>query len=207
MWKISTMLHTIHPQQLMPTFPRAGSAHSRGPHVDKPVENPRMSLFPFQTRAHCTFTALLWDKVNTNHLTGAPFKSSKNSSHVWKRAIRSCRCGAAAGKRWWIRLKCSSGSPDRSVVQMPDGHEVELFDDTTPHFHSELLPVREEIVSQRQPCYDSLGTMLSDSRTTNNQDGRLHSLPLSICSPLFTGAEQEQRKSSHNSVDQSYSAF
>lgn len=63
----------------------------------------------------------------------------------------------------YVRLKCSSGSPDKSVVQMPDGPEVELFDDTTPHFHSELLPVREEIVSERQPCYDSLGTMLSDS--------------------------------------------
>lgn len=60
-----------------------------------------------------------------------------------KRAIRSCRCGTAGEKQGTFREHNNRSynadvlqrSPDRSVVQMPDEHGVELHGYTTFDFH------------------------------------------------------------------------
>ena len=60
-----------------------------------------------------------------------------------KRAIRSCRCGTAGGKQRTFRehddesyeVQVLQRPPDRSVVQMPDGHGAELRGYAPFHFH------------------------------------------------------------------------
>lgn len=211
MRQIITTPHTIHLQQLMPKFHRPGIDHIHHTRINQ-YKSLEFHCFYFKQHTHT-----LHINCTAMYCSGRMWtqRSSKIQAIFWKELLG--HVGVVPLLESIEHSESDDESYEAEVFQRfprqicsADARWTRSGAAWLYYFSFSLITSsskRGNCFWKRQLCYDSLGTLLSDSWTTNKQGVWLHFLPFSICLIAFAGIVQEARKSSHNYVDKSCKAL